>query len=163
MAPAVLALANSDDPEVRHVAIKALIQIDPDNPSLDRHLRRWLAECERSSATDDSDAFSAPSLDGLADSLRQLGPRAEPFANDLHRLMASAPLAHPRVRCYAAFALAALPAHRQAAEDYLRSLTKAELSDSFDSLNLADALLRRIEGAEQKSWMELNRPFGVGP
>jgi HEAT repeat protein len=161
-APVVLALANADDPEVRYAAIKTLARIDPDNPLLDRHLRRWLAEWERSAATDDSFSFDS-SFDGLADSLRRLGPRAESFANDLHRLMASAPLAQPKVRCYAAFALAASPAHRQKAEDYLRSLTTSELSNSFESLNLADALLRRIAGDEQKSWMQLSMPFGVGP
>jgi hypothetical protein len=77
--------------------------------------------------------------------------------------MTTAPLAHTKVRCYAAFALAAFPAHRQAAEDFLGRVSKAGFIDTFEYVNLADYLLKRIAGVEQKSWSRLSRPFGVGP
>ena len=143
-APAVIKLAKSDDPKVRHVAIQTLARIDSANPSLMWYLRRWLAEWERKSATDRIQIDFDWSFDELADAVWQLGPRAEPLAPELSRLMATAPLMNPQVRCYAAYALARFPSHRQAAAGYLNTIPRTGFSDIFD---LADELLQRIAGA----------------
>ena len=143
-APAVIKLAKSDDPKVRHVAIQTLARIDSANPSLMWYLRRWLAEWERKSATDHTLIDFDWSFDELADAVWQLGPRAEPLAPELSRLMATAPLMNPQVRCYAAYALARFPSHRQAAAGYLNTIPRTGFSDIFD---LADELLQRIAGA----------------
>lgn len=153
-ATTVLKLANSNDPDIRHAAIQTLARIDPDHPALMRQLRRWLAEWER-------DSFD-PWSDGLADTVWQLGPRAEPLAAGMNRLMTTAPLVDPQVRCYAAFALATFPRYRPAAVAYLEQVRKVGLSDSFDCINRADTLLQRITGVEQP-WTKLVKPRGVGP
>lgn len=146
-APAVVKLGNSDDPKVRHVAIQTLARIDPANPSLMRYLRRWLAEWERKSATDHTLIDFDWSFDEFSDAVWQLGPRAEPLVPELSRLMANAPLINPQVRCYAAYALARFPAHRQAAVGYLNAIRRTGLPNILALFNLADELLQRITGA----------------
>lgn len=151
-APAVVKRANSDDPEVRHVAVQTLARIDPANRSLMRYLRRWLFEWERKSATDVFESLFGTdrSFDEFADAVWQLGTRAEALVPDLSRIMATAPLIDPRVRCYAAYALARFPSHRQAAVDFLNGVQRSGLSGNFQLINLADELLQRKETQANK-------------
>ena len=170
--PAVLRLANFEDPEIRHAAVVALARIDPANPSLIPHLRHLLVEWERKSLTDNDDWFGsghslpADGLAQIADAVWELGPRAERLAPDLQRIVTTAPLLDPRRRCYAAFALARFPLHRQAAEGYLEKITKSEfppLYRSYELIHLAHAQLQRIRGATQGETRPIAIPGGVGP
>jgi HEAT repeat protein len=163
-APAVLRLANSDDTEVRHLAILTLARIDPDHRSLMRHMRRWLGEWERRPSTDNV-SFTLdydPSPKEFADAVWELGPRAESLTPDLNRIMLTAPLVHVQVRCYAAFAVARFPSHRQVAEDYLQAIRRASFSNSFETINLAESLLQQIGGNEQ-IWTHLAPAGDLGP
>jgi hypothetical protein len=101
-------------------------------------------------------------FDEFVDAVSRLGPRAKSFLPRLERLMSTAPLANPKVRCYAAYALGQFRSHREKAESYLKLVRKIGLSDDFETINLADALLQRLEGVEE-SWTELYAPFGIGP
>lgn len=163
-APTVLTLARSDDPSVRHTAVQTLARIDPRNPSLLGLMRRWLGEWERKPATDDIDTnfdFDAM-FDEFVEAVSHLGQRGMSLLPRLQRLMTTAPLVNPRVRCYAAYTLAKFPSHRQQAEDYLKQIRKVGFSDDFETINLADALLQRMVGHDE-SWTKLYMPFGVGP
>jgi hypothetical protein len=170
--PAVLRLANFESPEIRHAAVLALARIDLTNPSLIPHLRRLLAEWERKSLTDNDDWFEsghslpADGLAQIADTVWELGPRAERLAPDLQRMVTTAPLLDPRRRCYAAFALARFPLHREAAESYLEKVTKSEfppLYRSYGLIHLAHAQLQRIRGAPQGETRPIAIPGGIGP
>ena len=174
--PAVLRLANFDDPEIRHAAVLALARIDPANPSVIPRLRRLLVEWEKKSSTsDDWDWFGsvhslpADGLEQIADAVWELGPRAERLVPDLQRMMTTTPLLDPRARCYAAFALARFPSHRQTAEDYLETITNS----SFPPLQvfggpavyipLAHAQLQRIRGVSQSETRPIATMYGLGP
>jgi hypothetical protein len=161
--PVVARLVNSEVAEVRHAAVHALAKIDRGNRSLVRHLRRWLTEWQRQSQQAEY-AFASDNLEWLefAEALREIGPRAEPLAADLNRLTTTSPLANPELRCYAAYALATFPAHKQAAVDYLEAVRNRGFFQSFEFVNLADDLLHRIAGVEQP-WTHLSQAHGVGP
>lgn len=131
--------------------------------SLVKPKRRWLSEWQRESAIKDMRIMDVKrKFERFSDTVWDLGPRAESLAPDLEYLMATAPLADPKARCYAAFALARFPSHRRAAVDYLQRIRKCGFFESFDSVNLAEDLLQRIEGREPSGpW--LFRPMEVGP
>jgi HEAT repeat protein len=151
--PAVLKLADVDDPEIRHAAVMALARIDPTNSSLVPQLRRLLAEWERSSLIQDAWAESAVSmpdvgLEQIADAVWELGPRAAGLVPDLRRMVTTAPLLEPRVRCYAAFALASFARQRQVAQQCLQNFaTTDQAGPLMGSARLASELLQRINGA----------------
>ena len=149
--PEVLRLTNFDDWRIRHAAIFTLARIDPSNPYLITCLRRWLAEWERKSANQDHAAAENDlSCDEFVDAVWELGPRAEPLAPDLERLMTTAPLLECRVRCYAASALARFASYRRTAETCLENVQNAGFLGTSNNVNLAHVLLQRIKGTPKR-------------
>jgi HEAT repeat protein len=154
-APAVLRLADFDDPAIRHPAVLTLARIDPANRSLIPLLRRWLREWERKPATEQEYEYqgrSGPrrSYAEFVDAVWELGPGAEQLVPDLKRIVTTAPLLGCKARCYAACALARFAAHRQEAERYLEKVVKSGFPGSMTHINLACALLQRIKGVQSE-------------
>lgn len=137
--PVLLRLADSDDMEMRHTAIQALAEIDPANRSLKRHLRRWLAEIERFSNRDFNFGTPAGSNE-FADTVSELGTRAEFLAPDLNRIISTAPLVGATSRWCAAVALAVFPPYRQAAVSYLQAVQRSGFPVGY--INGAESLLQ---------------------
>ncbi|HVX11619.1 MAG TPA: HEAT repeat domain-containing protein [Pirellulales bacterium] len=144
----VARIANFDDRLLRQAAVLTLARIDPTNPSLMPYMRRLLVEWERKSVTAELHEtwLAGDPVEKLAEAIRELGQHADPLVPDLVRIVTAERLVNWEVRCYAAFALAGFPQHRQTAETCLECIVASGSFYSSGPINLADGLLQRIKG-----------------